>query len=247
MGKRDTISVAMAVYNGERYLEEQLNSILSQLEKDDEIVISLDPSTDGTEAILREYCKRDKRIFVCKGTGEGIIKNFENAVRHCRNAIIFLSDQDDIWVENKVSLMLQRFRNPEVLLVIHDAKVVNENLDVLENSFFCIRKSRKGIFKNLMKNSYIGCCMAFRRRSLKSVLPFPRRIPMHDQWIGICCECMGKVDFIPEKLILYRRHSGNASEMRHASVWQMLIWRWMLLTALAERMLTRGRIRKRIV
>ena len=148
MKKRKTISVAMAVYNGEKYFEAQLVSILSQLEKDDEIIISLDPSTDGTETIIRNYCKIDKRIHVCRGTGEGVIINFENAIRHCRNEIIFLADQDDVWVENKVSLMLKRFENSKVVLVVHDAKVVNENLEVKEASFFFFDKEQPpGNFK----------------------------------------------------------------------------------------------------
>ena len=77
--------------------------------------------------------------------------------------------------------------------------------------------------------------MAFRRKCLKRILPFPKDIPMHDQWIGICCEQMGNVDFLPEKLLLYRRHEGNVSEMRHAPLVQMFIWRWNLIKAIGTR------------
>lgn len=240
MERKKTISVAMAVYNGEKYFEAQLVSILSQLDEDDEVIISLDPSTDRTEIIIRNYCKMDKRIHVCRGTGEGVIKNFENAVRHCRNEIIFLCDQDDVWVENKVSLVLKRFENSKVMLVVHDAKVVNEYLEVKEASFFSIRNSRPGILKNIINNSYIGCCMAFRRKCLKRILPFPKDIPMHDQWIGVCCKSMGTVDFLPEKLLLYRRHEGNVSEMQHASFVQMFVWRWNLIKAIVVRILLKA-------
>ena len=94
-----SVSVAMASYNGEKYIKEQLESILKQLKDTDEVIISLDPSTDATEQVIASL--KDKRIQVISGPGKGVKKNFENAIIHCKNDIIFLSDQDDIWLDGK--------------------------------------------------------------------------------------------------------------------------------------------------
>ena len=229
------VSVAMAVYNGEAYLEEQLASVLSQLREEDEVIISLDPSKDGTERLLREYHKKDSRIRVCRGPGTGVVKNFENAIRHCKNDIIFLADQDDVWVDGKVQRILDAFENDKVVCVLHDAYVVDKELNILETSFFALRGCRKGVLKNIFKNSYIGCCMAFRRNCVKKCLPFPDKIPMHDQWLGINCELLGEVCFVREPLLKYRRHEHNVSEMKHASFIQMIIWRKRLIQNLIKR------------
>lgn len=230
-----TISVAMAVYNGEAYISEQLDSILEQLSEGDEVIISLDPSDDNTEFIIKKYCRMDLRIKLCHGPGTGVIHNFENALRHCRNEIIFLADQDDVWKPNKVEEVLQRFDDKKVMVVVHDAEVVNECLEIQLESFFELKNGRAGIIHNIIKNSYIGCCMAIRRKCLKKILPFPSRLPMHDQWIGILCEWYGKAEFIRKPLLLYRRHEGNLSDIKHASLKQMFAWRIYLIWAFIGR------------
>lgn len=235
MRTRRTVSVAMAVYNGETYLKEQMDSILSQLGAEDEVIISLDPSTDGTIDIIKDYCLKDFRVRLCRGSGNGVIKNFENAIKHCRNEIIFLADQDDVWKSDKVEKVLRAFKNPEVMVVLHDSEVVDEKLNVLQPSFFDIKQCKPGIIRNIIKNSYIGCCMAFRRKCVKYFLPFPDKLPMHDQWIGLCCEVLGKACFINEPLLMYRRHGENLSGMNHASVFQMLNWRIEIVLALCLR------------
>ncbi|MEE0751421.1 glycosyltransferase family 2 protein [Frisingicoccus sp.] len=235
MRTRRTVSVAMAVYNGETYLKEQMDSILSQLGVKDEVILSLDPSTDRTLDIIKDYCLRDSRVHMCWGPGRGVIKNFENAIKHCRNEIIFLADQDDVWKSEKVEKVLMAFKDSEVMVVLHDSEVVDEKLNILQPSFFDIKQCRPGVVKNIIKNSYIGCCMAFRRKCSKYFLPFPARLPMHDQWIGLCCESLGKATFIDEPLLMYRRHGENLSGMNHASVFQMLNWRIELVWALCLR------------
>lgn len=98
---------------------------------------------------------------------------------------------------------------------MHDACIVDANLRISGCSFFEFKKCKKGYWRNLIKNSYIGCCMAFKRSILDYAIPFPDNIPMHDQWIGLLSERVGKVEFCNEQLLLYRRHSNNASEMTH--------------------------------
>lgn len=226
------VSVAMAVYNGERYLREQMDSILVQLQAGDEVVVSLDPSMDGGEAILREYCLRDDRVRMVSGPGRGLMKNFENAIMQCKGDVIFLADQDDCWEPDKVKACLACFEEPEVWVVLHDARVLDGNLqDVIYPSFFSYKGSKKGFWRNVLKNSYMGCCMAMRREVLYYALPFPENIPMHDQWIGLLAERYGKSVFLAKPLLLYRRHEGNMTGLSHAGLFQMLLWRIQIIMA----------------
>ena len=94
-------SVAMAFYNGAKYIDEQIRSILDNMAEDDELIISVDDASDGSETILKNWVQNDQRIRIIKGPGKGVVKNFENAIRHCKGEIIFLSDQDDVWKKIK--------------------------------------------------------------------------------------------------------------------------------------------------
>lgn len=209
------VSVAMATYNGEKYIKEQLDSILMNLSNNDEIIISDDGSTDTTINIIKSY--KDERIKILEGPKKGVKKNFENAIKNTSGAYIFLADQDDIWEKNKVETILDEFyKNTDITLIVHDAKVFNsKDNKIIYESFFKYRKSKKGIVKNWLKNSYIGCCMAFKRDLKKVILPIPNNIEMHDQWIGIINEIDGgKTKFLSQNLLMYRRHSKNVSDMK---------------------------------
>lgn len=232
------ISVAMATYNGGRYLEAQLDSILSQLGEEDEVVISDDGSSDNTKELIREYMKRDKRIRLLQGPGEGVIANFENAIAACRGEYIFLADQDDVWMEHKVERVMEQFAQDEKLyLVIHDAKVMTEDLrETMMKSFFVYRSSKPGVINSLIKNSYMGCCMAFRRKVAEYALPIPRKLPMHDQWIGLVSDWFfGKSCFLKEPLLLYRRHAAAVSDFDHNPVGIMIRNRLMIIFELLKR------------
>ena len=213
------ISVAMAYYNGGTYIEEQMESILSQLGEKDELIVSVDGASDGSKPLLLKMADIDKRIRVIKGPGKGVVKNFENAIRHCTGDIIYLSDQDDIWKPDKVEKVNAAFKNPEVKAVLHNAEIVDENgIPTGAASLFAVRGSRTGILKNLIKNSYVGCCMAFRKELVPVICPIPKEMYMHDYWIGTAAEYMGKVCLLDEPLIGYRRHSSNVTQMTHGSV-----------------------------
>ena len=212
-------SIAIATYNGEKYIKEQLDSIIKQINKDDEIIVSDDGSSDKTIDIIKSY--KDKRIKILSGPKKGIISNFENAISNCNGKYIVLSDQDDIWLDNKLDVLLRCFEKYDCIL--HDCYIVNgNNTKIIYDSFFDYRKSRKGIVKNIIKNSYIGCCMAFKSEFKKYILPIPKNIEMHDQWIGLCCEKFGKVCFVKNKLIYYRRHENTATNFKHNSFLRML-------------------------
>ncbi len=228
------ISVAMATYNGERFIEEQITSILKNLNENDELIISDDASTDQTLAIIKTFS--DKRIKIIKGPQKGVKQNFANALAHCQGKYIFLSDQDDIWEENKVLKVLKVLEEKECTGIVHDCVVVNEDATKnLMDSFFLHRKSKSGIIRNIYKNRYLGCCIAFSREMIKYILPIPENIEMHDQWIGLLCEKYGSVYFMKEKLIKYRRHGGNVSAMRHYPLLKMIQNRVSLIKEFCKR------------
>lgn len=229
------ISVAMATFNGKKFLTEQVESILKQLGKEDELVVSDDGSTDGTVEILKKF--KDERIKILNGPRKGIKKNFENAIRKCRGEIIFLADQDDVWKEGKVRKVLAAFGKDKVMCVVHDCEVFDsEGGKTIYPSFFEWRGSRAGKLKNIWKNSYIGCCMAFRAEMKKYILPIPDNIEMHDQWVGILSEEYGRSVFLRENLLKYRRHGENSSEMEHYPLPKMIENRVRLVKELRKRL-----------
>lgn len=204
----DKISVCIASYNGERFIERQIHSILIQLGKDDEVIISDDGSTDETISIINSF--NDRRIFVTFNRGiNGPVGNFEQALNQVTGDYVFLADQDDVWLPEKVSSVVSLLRKYD--LVLSDCVVVNEKDEVVQPSFFRFRGSQPGFWHNTCKNSYMGCCMAFRREVLSYALPFPPRIHMHDWWIGLLVEVKGKVYFHSQPMINYVRHGNNAS------------------------------------
>ena len=226
------ISVAMAVYQGSRYLHEQMDSILMQCLPDDQIVCSCDPSTDGSWELLQAYARQDARVQLYQGPGQGVVANFEHALQQCVGDVIFLSDQDDRWRQDKREKVLQVMQQTGASLVLHDAQIIDQDGHVIEESYFTLRGSRPGYWKNLWKNSYIGCCMAFTQSLCQAVLPFPAAIPMHDQYIGLRAEQKHAVAFCPQTLIQYRRHADNATDQKHADLQTMLRWRWQMMCAL---------------
>lgn len=224
-----SVSVAMAAYNGEKYIKEQIDSILKQLSDKDELIISLDPSTDSTESIIKSY--NDSRIRLISGPGRGFIWNFENTLKYCSKDIIFLCDQDDVWMDDKINSVLDCFSSTGALLVMHDCKVVDEHLNIIKPSFFSNTKKTTRILTTLIKNPYIGCCLAFRKELVSKLLPFYKYTPTHDQYIGLSAELNGKSVLLHKPLILYRRHQGNISTTatRHLSVFKMIQWRIQIL------------------
>ena len=230
------ISVAMTTLNGEKYLSQQVDSILLQLAENDELLISDDGSSDGTPSILFRYASSDKRVRILSGPRQGIIANFESVIREASGDFIFLSDQDDVWAENKVNRVMAAFRDPGISLVMHDAAVKNEDLSkTIYPSFFEYRGCKSGFFANILKNRYIGCCLAFRSSLREDFLPIPRTIQMHDQWIGLIADQRHRGTLLlPEPLLQYRRHDHANSDFSHNSVPVMIKNRLILLRELSR-------------
>lgn len=214
------ISVCIATFNGERFILRQIKSILSQLAPNDEIIISDDNSTDSTLSIIESI--KDSRIHIYKNhlSKVGPLNNFNNALSKATGNYIFLSDQDDVWEENKVKATLIYLA--EYDLVLSDCTVVGRDMQTLVPSFFALRNVRKGFLNNLYKNSYIGCCMAFNSKILNDAMPIPSQVHMHDWWIGMVAEMKYKVFFLRTPLIKYVRHGSNASQTAEQSKYTLV-------------------------
>jgi len=234
------ISVCMATYNGDRFIRRQLETILPQLGPGDELIISDDSSTDKTIEIIESFCDPRIRLFRNQ-TFYSSAYNFENALRGARGEIIFLSDQDDEWVEGWVGRALKELK--EVSLVICDAEMVNANGSLRHGSEGLIYHGRRrpGVLQNLYRNGYIGCCCAFRREVLDVALPFPPKLPHHDWWLGLMADMFYSTRFIEDKLIRHRMHDRNDSFTGRKStrpLGEKLVRRYHLAAALLHRRLT---------
>ena len=199
-------SICIATYNGAKFVLEQIESILRQIDHEDEVIISDDSSTDDTVEVIKSIA--DERIKILAGNKfRDPIKNFQNALVYAKGEYIFLSDQDDVWLDGKYKEMVQLLKKYD--LVISDSIIVDEQLTVLHPSFFKYFNSNKGVLKNMIKSCYYGSCMAFRKKILNAALPFPDTKEIgHDLWIGLVAEMLGTVYFYPKPLLLYRRHSA---------------------------------------
>ena len=220
------ISVCIATYNGERYIRQQIESIVCQLNVDDEIIVSDDGSTDGTLDIVKGI--GDKRIKIIEGPGrKSPILNFECALKASKGDFIFLSDQDDVWKPDKVEICMKWLKTYNC--VVSDAEVTDNRLKPLYPSLYAIMQVRQGrIYNTIWKNGYTGCCMAFRRNVLEASLPFPKNIPMHDIWIGNVAAYKYNMIFIPDRLIHFRRHENTISCNGKGSkftIWQQMKFR----------------------
>ncbi len=234
MSGNKKISVALAAYKGEKYIAEQLDSILFQLKENDEIIVSDDLPGGETEQIVRSFAQKDARVKYIEGPQKGLIKNFENAIKNCTGDYIFLCDQDDVWLPDKVEAVTKKL-DEGYSLVLHNAMVTDTSLKITDTSFFTSHGTKTGFLTNMVKNSYMGCCMAFKSELRRKILPFAEDIPMHDQWIGLIAEKSGKVCLIEKPLILYRRHGNNMTGGK-TSLKQKIIWRISIVQKVLKRL-----------
>ncbi len=227
------ISVALAAYKGEQYIAKQLESILRQLGENDEVIVSDDYPAGKTRDIVLDIASADKRIRYIEGHGKGVVKNFENAMLNCTGDVIFLSDQDDVWLPDKIELVMNEIRNG-AQLVLHDASVTDADLNITDESYFSSHGSNTSFFENLAKNSFVGCCMAFTRELMLETLPFPEKLPMHDWWIAlVALKKKRKTVMLSKPLILWRRHGSNVTGGK-TSFAQKITWRLKMISSLAR-------------
>lgn len=238
------ISVCIATYNGERFLKEQLDSILCQLSKDDEIIISDDGSTDKTLEIIDSY--NDNRIKVFHHQKDEILskvtqgrnfyyatQNFANALSKVSGDYVFLSDQDDVWLQNKVSRCLELLKKNDV--IVHNYQVVDENGNLTKEQQFSKNPLHKSVFANIMDSHFRGCCMAFKSDILKKCLPIPVNVIGHDYWIGAIASKFNKIYYELEPLIKSRWYPESVSSKKKTFFIYKIQFRLTLLMELLKR------------
>ncbi len=218
-----TIAIIMATYNGEKYVDEQINSILASNYQDLELFIYDDGSKDNTVSILRNYENQyPEKVHVYQNESNlGHLMNFMHALSETTADYVMFSDQDDVWNSNKVAVTIKRMKHMEAqsdketpLVVFTDAIVVDQDLNTLNHSFFCsghLNPYRTDLGHLLMENKLIGCTVmvnaALRRKLLSRQLP--KKARYHDWWIALIAASYGKIGFVKEGTLLYRQHGGN--------------------------------------
>ncbi len=235
IARTEKISVCMATYNGSRFVVEQITSILSQINSGDELVIVDDCSTDSTLNFIRAFS--DTRIRLAQNpTNLGVTRSFERALQLASGSTIFLSDQDDVWHPDRVRLTCDAFAAaPDVTLLMCAISFIGVDGHELSHSSSASSTFRGGILPTLIKNSYQGCAMAFRRTVLEAALPFPPNIPMHDSWIGLVNSLVGRAQYLNALLVCYRRHELNATGIHPLSFSKRISGRWALFSNLLKR------------
>mgnify|MGYP005848946475 CR=1 FL=1 len=218
---KSRISVAVATYNGERFILEQLVSLTKQNRPPDEIIVCDDHSKDRTVEIIKRFAVRSKVPvhLTINPTNLGVVKNFEKAISICSGEIIALCDQDDIWLPDKLGMMEEEFENSNsVSGVFSDGLVVDQHLYRLNYSLWDafsftreeLKAFRQGFATDvLLKHNFItGATLAFRSKYLRYILPIPANWH-HDAWIGLIVSYCGNWVPVQRPLILYRQHASN--------------------------------------
>jgi glycosyltransferase involved in cell wall biosynthesis len=223
---RLAVSVALCTYNGARFVAAQLRSILAQSRPPDEVVICDDGSSDDTVAVverIRQDTGANIRLFVNR-ENLGFVRNFERAIGLCEGDIVFLSDQDDVWVPERIETMLEPFlEDDRVCLAYSDAEIVDADLKPLGTTVFGTRRvarlrdgNNRAIAEVVLHPDLKGCLTA-HRSSWKSVFwPMPAAAQEsgwgHDHWLAVIAHAAGKVRAIDRVLMSYRVHGANSGQ-----------------------------------
>lgn len=218
-------SVALAVFNGAEFLPQQLESLIANLRPGDEIVAVDDVSTDDSVAIL-ESCPWPDLKIIRHDKNQGVFATFETALKATKNDIVFLCDQDDVWLPGKRDAFVREFEaDADCKAIVSDVEIIDGKGTVLLESFMATRDGFKGDpLSTFSRNRFLGCAMAIHRSILDLSLPVPRVVPMHDMWFGIMAGLSGNVRYIDKVLMQYRRHGANTSIGRTGNALQIM-WR----------------------
>lgn len=210
-----SLSVCMATYNGENFIAEQISSILLQLKSDDELIIVDDCSKDNTVQIIRNFNNNKIKIYQNeKNCGE--IFTFSRAISLAKNDIIFLSDQDDIWIKGRVELMKKKLLDTGALVIFSNFDIMNMAGKIEPFSHPLKSKDSSRHFNNICgiflgKRHYYGCTMAFQRKIINLILPIPSFVKSHDLWIAMAGNLLGSIEHIDEKTLIRRIHGNNVT------------------------------------
>ena len=208
------IDILMATYNGQKYLVEQLDSIINQTYHNWNLLIRDDNSTDKTLEIIQNYHKKDKRIKILKDNkgNLGIVRNFEELLKSSESEFIMFSDQDDIWVENKLDMylkMIEKIKN-KGFMIHSDAILFDKNKsNILKDTFISKKAINRGL-ENVFFNYFVqGATILISKEIKNFILPFPKEVYLHDRYIHLISELFFERIFVNKALIYYRQHGDN--------------------------------------
>lgn len=215
------VSVALAVYNGEKYLKEQVESILSQTYSDIELVMTDDNSSDGSWKVMNAMAAGDSRIRIYHNERNlGFQRNFQKAISLCRGEFVALSDQDDIWMDDHLKLLMDNIGDKPLacgnnIFMDGNGKLLGETLKWQESLDWIPEDSMK-VFRSiiLFRNPFQGATMLLRRSFLDLAMPIPDDAPYHDTWFAsLACFC-GGISYVDKPLLKYRRTSNSITGLR---------------------------------
>lgn len=248
------ISIAMATYNGAKFIHEQIDSILNQTIQDFELVICDDCSTDETPEILHKYAQQDDRIRIyLNECNLGFKKNFENVIRKCNGEYIALSDQDDIWLPKHLEILLDKMIG-ETQLVCGSPIFVNERNEELPKKYDYLKKDfvpdndedmARHIF--LCRSTFQGASMLIRKSFFDKALPIPDGAEFHDSWFAAFACFAGGLTFVDKPVIRYRRldNAVTCAYMKLSPV-RLLIGSVLVNHAIKDRLTFLNTIKERI-
>lgn len=217
------IEILLPVYNGEKYLAEQIDSILAQTNHDWVLKIRNDGSIDNSQNIINEYCRRyPTKIVEIKSPQEnvGLINSLNILLETATDAdYIMFSDQDDVWLPNKIQLSIDEIKKLEEkyinkpVMVCTDAICTDSNLIIISPSFFKSQKFIPNIvgdkYKMLALNQVQGCTIMINRSTYIKIYPLPSFMKIHDMWVGVICAHYGVAKYLPVQTLFYRQHASN--------------------------------------
>lgn len=217
------VEIAIATFNGERYLSDQIKSILSQDYSDWRLLIRDDGSTDATHKILQTFLLQEPSrlqwINPLESLNIGIVCNFNKLLEYSSSNYTFLCDQDDVWLPSKIKDSLQIIKKMESqwgfetpILVHSDLRVVTAELQLSHSSFWRshnLDPTRNSLRNLLVRNNITGCTVVINKALRKLALPFPNSIFMHDWWLALVAAAFGKIAWLSKPTILYRQHQNN--------------------------------------
>lgn len=226
-----SISIALCTYNGANHLASQLKSIIKQIRQPDEIIICDDCSKDESVEIAKDILAKWKGKWqvIVNDKNLGYRKNFQKAISLCHGDIIFLSDQDDVWDLNKIEVMVPVFKNKNVILAFHDAKLVNEKLETLYDSFWETMRFNENQILNgdnrliYARNVMQGAACCFRKELFKLAEPFPVEA-IHDEWLLLIGLSSGTVAAVAKPLLNYRQENNAVGGMPFTAKQKILKW-----------------------
>ncbi len=229
MASESLVAIVMATYNGERFLKDQIESILHQTYSNWVLYIGDDGSTDSTKAIIDQYTGKYVNIKEtnCNELNIGAKRRFITLLESVKADYYMFSDQDDVWLDNKIELSLKKIKEeeavcPKIPIVVHtDLIVVDERLNHIHESFWKRSKINPDILTSFnylgVCNCATGCTMLFNNYAKEISLPMPDVAPMHDWWVTINSAKKGKLVSIATPTILYRQHFSNVVGARDIS------------------------------